>query len=128
MSTYSQEVLELKKEILTEISNELKNITNFKIKTNTKAYYELKKTISKWDIEINEISNSINHNDINEKFSFIKIDRKTLKSLIDLNNKLKFGSISKLLDILTINYEDLFIKDSLIEIKHFNLNKKLKCY
>ena len=126
MSTYSQEVLELKKEILTEISNELKNITNFKIKTNTKAYYELKKTISKWDSEINEISNSINHNDINEKFSFIKIDRKTLKSLIDLNNKLKFGSISKLLDILTINYEDLFVKDSLIEIKHFNLNKKIQ--
>ncbi len=124
MSTYSQEVLELKKEILTEISNELKNITNFRIKTNTKAYYELKKTISKWDSEINEISNSINHNDINEKFSFIKIDRKTLESLIDLNNKLKFGSISKLLDILTINYEDLFVKDSLIEIKHFNLNKK----
>ena len=124
MSTYSQEVLELKKEILTEISNELKNITNFKIKTNTKAYYELKKTISKWDSEINEISNSINHNEINEKFSFIKIDRKTLESLIDLNNKLKFGSISKLLDILTINYDDLFVKDSLIEIKHFNLNKK----
>ena len=126
MSTYSQEVLELKKEILTEISNELKNITNFKIKTNTKAYYELKKTISKWDSEINEISNSINHNEINEKFSFIKIDRKTLESLIDLNNKLKFGSISKLLDILTINYEDLFVKDSLIEIKHFNLNKKIQ--
>lgn len=124
MDIYSQEVLELKKEILTEISNELKNITNFKIKTNTKAYYELKKTISKWDSEINEISNSINHNDINEKFSFIKIDRKTLESLIDLNNKLKFGSISKLLDTLTINYEDLFFKDSLIEIKHFNLNKK----
>ena len=126
MSTYSQEILELKKEILTEISNELKNITNFKIKTNTKAYYELKKTISKWDSEINEISNSINHNDVNEKFSFIKIDRKTLESLIDLNNKLKFGSISKLLDILTINYEDLFVKDSLIEIKHFNLNKKIQ--
>ena len=123
MSTYSQEVLELKKEILTEISNELKNITNFKIKTNTKAYYELKKTISKWDSEINEISNSINHNDTNEKFSFIKIDRKTLESLIDLNNKLKFGSISKLLDILTINYEDLFVKYSLVEIKSFNLNK-----
>ena len=43
MSTYSQEILELKKEILTEISNELKNIANYKIKTNTKAYYELKK-------------------------------------------------------------------------------------
>ena len=126
MSTYSQEVLELKKEILTEISNELKNITNFKIKTNTKAYYELKKTISKWDSEINEISNSINYNDVNEKFSFIKIDRKTLESLINLNNKLKVGSISKLLDILTINYEDLFVKDSLIEIKHFNLNKKIQ--
>ena len=124
MSTYRQEVLELKKEILTEISNELKNITNFKIKTNTKAYYELEKTISKWDLRINEITNSINNTDVNEKFSFIKIDRKTLESLIDLNNKLKFGSISKLLDILTINYEDLFVKDSLIEIKHFNLNKK----
>ena len=124
MSTYSQEVLQLKKEILIEISDELKNITNFKIKTNTKAYYELKKTISKWDSEINEISNSINHNDINEKFSFIKIDRKTLESLIDLNNKLKFGSISKLLDTLTINYEDYFVKDSLIEIKSFDLNKK----
>ena len=124
MSTYSQEVLQLKKEILIEISDELKNITNFKIKTNTKAYYELEKTISKWDSKINEITNSINNTNVNEKFSFIKIDRKTLESLIDLNNKLKFGSISKLLDILTINYEDLFVKDSLIEIKHFNLNKK----
>ena len=124
MSTYRQEVLELKKEILTEISNELKNITNFKIKTNTKAYYELEKTISKWDSEINEISNSINHNDINEKFSFIKIDRKTLESLIDLNNKLKFGSISKLLDTLTINYEEFFVKYSLIEIRYSDLNRK----
>jgi hypothetical protein len=123
MSTYSQEVLELKKEILTEISNELKNITNFKIKTNTKAYYELKKTISKWDSKINEISNSINHNDINEKFSFIKIDRKTLESLINLNNKLKGGGVSKLLDTLTINYEEFFVKYSLIEIKSFDLNK-----
>lgn len=25
-----------------------------------------------------------------------------------------------------INYEDLFVKDSLIEIKHFNLNKKIQ--
>ena len=108
MSTYRQEVLELKKEILTEISNELKNITNFKIKTNTKAYYELKKTISKWDLRINEITNSINNTDVNEKFSFIKIDRKTLESLINLNNKLKIGSISKLLDTLTIGVVTLF--------------------
>ena len=126
MSTYSQEVLELKKEILTEISNELKNITNFRIKTNTKAYYELKKTISKWDSKINEISNSINHNDVNEKFSFIKIDRKTLESLINLNNKLKGGGISKLLDTLTINYEEFFVKDSLIEISYSDLNKKIQ--
>jgi hypothetical protein len=124
MNIYSQEVLELKKEILTEISNELKNITNFRIKTNTKAYYELKKTISKWDSEINEISNSINHNDINEKFSFIKIDRKTFESLINLNNKLKIGNISKLLDTLTISYEEFFIKYSLIEIRYSDLNKK----
>ena len=41
---------------------------NFKIKTNTKAYYELEKTISQWDFKINEITNSINQN-----FSFIKI-------------------------------------------------------
>ena len=126
MSTYSQEVLELKKEILTEISNELKNITNFRIKTNTKAYYELKKTISQWDSKINEISNSINHNDVNEKFSFIKIDRKTLESLINLNNKLKGGGISKLLDTLTINYEEFFVKDSLIEISYSDLNKKIQ--
>ena len=126
MSTYSQEILELKKEILTEISNELKNITNFRIKTNTKAYYELKKTISKWDSEINEISNSINHTDVNEKFSFIKIDRKTLESLINLNNKLKGGGISKLLDTLTINYEEFFVKDSLIEISYSDLNKKIQ--
>ena len=124
MSTYSQEVLELKKEILTEISNELKNITNFRIKTNTKAYYELKKSISQWDSKINEISNSINHNDVNEKFSFIKIDRKTLELIINLKNKLNFKSIAELLDILTIRYEEMFIKDSLIEIKSFDLNKK----
>lgn len=127
MNIYSQEVLELKKEILTEISNELKNITNFRIKTNTKAYYELKKTISKWDLEINEISNSINYNDdVNEKFSFIKIDRKTLESLINLNNKLKIGNISKLLDTLTITYEEFFVKYSLIEIRYLDLNKKIQ--
>jgi hypothetical protein len=124
MSIYRQEVLELKKEILTEIINELKNITNFKIKTNTKAYYELEKTISKWDLKINEITNSINNTDVNEKFSFIKIDRKTLESLINLNNKLKIGSISKLLDTLTINYEEFFVKYSLIEIRYSDLNKK----
>ncbi len=50
---------------------------NFKIKTNTKAYYELEKTISQWDFKINEITNSINQN-----FSFIKIDRKTLNPLL----------------------------------------------
>ena len=126
MSTYSQEVLELKKEILTEISNELKNIANYKIKTNTKAYYELEKTIYQWESKINEITNSINHTDVNEKFSFIKIDRKTLESLINLNNKLKIGSISKLLDTLTINYEEFFVKDSLIEIKYSDLNKKIQ--
>ena len=61
-------IQQAKKEILTEISNELKNITNFRIKTNTKAYYELEKTIFQWDFKINEITNSINQN-----FSFIKI-------------------------------------------------------
>ena len=64
MSTYSQEVLVLKKEILTEISNELKNIINTKIKTNTKAYYELKKTISQWESKINEISNRIDRKSV----------------------------------------------------------------
>ena len=124
MNIYNQEVLELRKEILLEISNELKDIVNFKIKTNTKAYSELKNTISQWDLKINEITNSINQNDSDEKFSFIKIDRKTLETLINLNNKFKFGSISKLLDTLTINYEDLFFKDSLVEIKSLDLNKK----
>ncbi|PZP11156.1 MAG: hypothetical protein DI602_11985 [Aliarcobacter butzleri] len=124
MDIYNQEVLELKKEILLEISNELKDIVNFKIKTNTKAYSELKNTISQWDLKINEITNSINQNDSNEKFSFIKIDRKTLETLINLNNKFKFGSISKLLDTLTINYEDLFFKDSLVEIISLYLDKR----
>ena len=124
MDIYNHEVLELRKEILLEITNELKNIVNFRIKTNTKAYYELKNKILEWDLKINEITNSINHTDVNEKFSFIKIDRKTLESLIDLNNKLKIGSISELLNTLTINYEDFFVKNSLIEIKPYNLNKK----
>ena len=124
MNIYNQEVLELRKEILLEISNELKDIVNFKIKTNTKAYSELKNTISQWDLKIIEITNSINQNDSDEKFSFIKIDRKTLETLINLNNKFKFGSISKLLDTLTINYEDLFFKDSLVELKSLDLNKK----
>ena len=77
MNIYDKEILELKKQILIETSNELKNIINFKIKTNTKAYSELEKTISQWDFKINEITNSIN-----EKFSFIKIDRKTLNPLL----------------------------------------------
>jgi hypothetical protein len=124
MNIYNKEILELKKEILIEISNELKDIINFKIKTNTKAYHELEKTISQWNLKINEITNSINQNVANQNFSFIKIDIKTLESLINLNNKLKFESIAELLDSLTINYEDIFVKDTLIEIKHFDLNKK----
>ena len=45
---------------------------------------------------------------------------------INLNNRLKIGSISKLLDSLTVNYEDFFLKDSLIEIKSLDLNKKIQ--
>ena len=40
MNIYDKEILELKKQILIETSNELKNIINFKIKKNTKAYRE----------------------------------------------------------------------------------------
>jgi hypothetical protein len=124
MNIYNQEILKLKKEILIESSNELKDIINFKIKKNTKAYRELEKTISQWNLKINEITNNINDNITNQNFSFIKIDRKTLASLINLNNKLKFENIADLLDILTSSYEDMFIKNSLIEIKSCDLNKK----
>jgi hypothetical protein len=124
MNIYDKEILELKKQILIETSNELKNIINFKIKKNTKAYRELEKTIFQWNLKINEITNNINQNAVNENFSFIKIDRKTLESIINLKNKLNFKSIAELLDILTIRYEEMFIKDSLIEIKSFDLNKK----
>jgi hypothetical protein len=55
MSIYNQEILELKKEIMLELINELKFIKNFKIKTNTKAYSELDKTILKWDLEISDV-------------------------------------------------------------------------
>ena len=41
-----------------------------------------------------------------------------------MNNKLKGGGISKLLDTLTINYEEFFVKYSLIEIRYSDLNKK----
>ena len=70
MNIYNHEVLELRKEILLEITNELKSIVNFRIKTNTKAYYELKNKILEWDLKINEITNNINQNDENQKFSF----------------------------------------------------------
>ena len=57
MNIYDKEILELKKQILIETSNELKNIINFKIKKNTKAYRELEKTIFQWNLKINEINN-----------------------------------------------------------------------
>jgi hypothetical protein len=124
MNIYNKEILELEKEFITEIINELKIIMNFIIKKNSKAYYEIQKTIFHCDLKIDEIIDNINENDTNQDFSFIKIDRKTLESLINLNNKLKLGSIGDLLDTLTINYEEMLIRDSLIEIKSCDLNKK----
>lgn len=126
MSIYDNEILELKKEIIVELINELKSIKNFKIKANTKAYSELDKTISKWDLEINKIQNNINNSNLNENYSFLKIERKTLESLFNLNNKLKFETISELLESLTFNYEDIFSKDTLIEIKPFRLKKQIQ--
>ncbi|MCG3703790.1 hypothetical protein L5F68_05520 [Aliarcobacter butzleri] len=126
MSIYDNEILELKKEIIVELINELKSIKNFKIKANTKAYSELDKTISKWDLEINKIENNINNSNLNENYSLLKIERKTLESLFNLNNKLKFETISELLESLTFNYEDIFSKDTLIEIKPFRLKKQIQ--
>lgn len=126
MSIYNQEILELKKEIMTELINDLKFIKNFKIKANTKAHSELDKTILKWDLEISKIENNINNSNLNETYSFLKIERKTLEFLINLNNRLKFGTISKLLESLTHNYEDMFSKDTLIEIKPFNFKKQIQ--
>ncbi|MFX4282735.1 hypothetical protein [Aliarcobacter butzleri] len=126
MSIYDKEILELKKEIILEVINELKSIKNFKIKANTKAYYELDKAISKLDLEINKIVNNINNSNLNENYSFLKIERKTLESLFNLNNKLKFGTISELLESLTFNYEDIFNKDTLIEIKPFSFKKQIQ--
>lgn len=124
MNIYNKEVLESKIEFLIEIIDELKDIMHFRIKKNTKAYYEIQKTIFQCDLKISEITNNINKNTGKQNFSFIKIDRRTLESLINLNNKLKLGSIGDLLDTLTINYEEMFVRDSLIEIKSFDLNKK----
>lgn len=126
MSIYNQEILELKKEIMTELINDLKFIKNFKIKANTKAYSEIDKTILKWDLEISKIENNINNSNLNENYSFLKIERKTLEFLINLNNRLKFGTISKLLESLTRNYEDMFSKDTLIEIKPFDSKKQIQ--
>lgn len=126
MSIYNQEILELKKEIMTELINDLKFIKNFKIKANTKAYSEIDKTILKWDLEISKIENNINNSNLNENYSFLKIERKTLEFLINLNNKLKFGTISKLLESLISNYEDMFSKDTLIEIKPFDSKKQIQ--
>lgn len=126
MSIYNQEILELKKEIMLELINELKFIKNFKIKTNTKAYIELDKTILKWDLEISKIENNINNSNLDENYSFLKIERKTLEFLINLNNRLKFGTISKLLESLTRNYEDMFSKDTLLEIKPISFKKQIQ--
>jgi predicted P-loop ATPase len=78
---------------------------------------ELDKTILKWDLEISKIEKNINNSHFDENYSFLKIERKTLEFLINLNNRLKFGTISKLLESLTRNYEDMFSKDTLLEIK-----------
>ncbi|WP_066152207.1 hypothetical protein [Aliarcobacter cryaerophilus] len=126
MSIYNQEILELKKEIMTELINDLKFIKNFKIKANTRAYSEIDKTILKWDLEISKIENNINNSNLNENYSFLKIERKTLEFLINLNNRLKFGTISKLLESLISNYEDMFSKDTLIEIKPFDSKKQIQ--
>ena len=124
MSIYNREILEIKKEIIMEVMNDLKSIRNFKLKANTKAYNELDKTILKLDLEINTVENSINDNNLNENYSMLKIERKTLESLINLNNRLKFETISELLESLIYNYEDIFNRGLDRFNNHLNLTNK----
>lgn len=97
MNIYNQEVLELKKEILLEISNELKDIVNFKIKTNTKAYSELKNTISQWDL--------------NERIG--DLDIKNLFSIVDITEEVQNRQYQ-----IPFNIEqmDLMLKDEMPNI------------
>ena len=76
--------------------------------------------------EISKIENNINNSNFDENYSFLKIERKTLEFLINLNNRLKFGTISKLLESLTRNYEDMFSKDTLLEIKPISFKKQIQ--
>ena len=52
MNIYNKEILELEKEFIMKIINELKIIMNFIIKKNSKAYYEIQKTIFHCDLKI----------------------------------------------------------------------------
>lgn len=128
MNIYNKEILELEIDIFTKIKLELENIVNNKINRYSKASYELKNIITELDFKIKNMYKKYDEQNINELFSVIKIEKDTFEILINLKYKLDCDSISKLLKILALNYENFFLTDSYLQIKHLELNNSTQIF
>lgn len=121
MNIYNDEVIELEIKILEKIKNKLLFINDSKIKSNSKAFIELKSLISEINSEILFLKQE--NNNKSSKNSVIKISTSTFKDLVSLKIKLKVDTIAELLDLLVSSYDEFFLIDSLIEVKPYILDK-----
>lgn len=121
MNIYNNEVVKFEIEILEKLKNKLYVITDLKIRSNSKAFIELKKLIKDIDSEILVLSQDID--DENFIYSQIKIDTFTLKELISLKRELKIDTVSELLELLVSSYKEIFLIDSFVEVQPYVLDK-----
>lgn len=122
---YNIELLKCKKELLEEVKLELKQTIIQKIRSNSKAYSEIKSLITNIDkkITITEIEINSYFNTHREKYSILKIKTKSLEEFIDLKNELGIESLAELFELLIIGYKELILMEKLTKILPLNLNK-----
>lgn len=128
MDIYNIELLEVKRNLLSEVYSELNDILLYKIRSNSKAYGELKKLLFNINKKIITINDEITENNLIDKNSYInlKIEKTVYQSLSSLKNELKIKTISELLNL----FEDYYKKECLIanlsSINQLKLSKDIK--
>ncbi|UTJ07115.1 hypothetical protein [Arcobacter roscoffensis] len=122
MNIYNKEIKELEIKVLEKVKNKLLLIVESKIRSNSKAFIELKNLINNISSEIFLLKQDADGESLKEN-SIVKINTSTLNQLFSLKVKLQINTIAELLDLLVNNYDELFLIDSLIKIKPYSLDR-----
>lgn len=119
--------LQEKKENYEELKEKLIQTTLPKIKSNTKAYFEIIDFMNELTNEIKVLDNNIKTSLTQpNKYINLKIEASIIKKLIDLKNMIPSMSLEVFLNFILDLSNDLLFAEHLTQIKYIELNKKIE--